>query len=68
MNGNTRLRISAAKRVILLVGGCHGTCCLHVSAGSDDEAGDDARRQFVLGNLLVFSLCIAIAGLAVAAF
>ncbi len=68
MDANTGLRISAAKRDTLLVGGCHGSCCLHVSEGTGDDSGRDARRQFVLGNLLVLTLSLAIVALAAAVF
>ena len=43
---------------VLLVGGCHGTCCLQFS---NDEESRTARRHLVLANCLVLAACLTIA-------
>ena len=48
---------------VLLVGGFHGTCCLH---SSNEVESRTARRQFVLANCLVLAACLTIVALVVA--
>jgi hypothetical protein len=48
---------------VLLVGGCHGTCCIR---DSNDEEGKIARRQIVFANCLVLAFCFAIVALVAA--
>ena len=54
---------STVQKSALVIGGCHGTCFLR---DSDDEEGRTGRRQFLLGNCLVMTVCMAIVVLAVA--
>ena len=57
------LRSSMVQESALVIGGCYGTCFLR---DSDDEEGRAGRLQFLLGNCLVMTVCMAIVVLAVA--
>jgi hypothetical protein len=63
MHKSTDLHGSMAQKSVLLIGGCHGTCLLR---HSDDEGGTTDRRQFLLANGIVLSVCMAIIALIVA--
>ena len=56
-------RSSTVQENALVIGGCYGTCLLHVS---DDEEGRAGRLQFLLGNCIVMAVCMAIVVLVVA--
>jgi hypothetical protein len=62
MRGSANFRNSTPGNV-LLIGGCYGTYFLY---DSDDEMGRTNRRQFILANCVVLTLCLAIVALVVA--
>ena len=57
MRQSANLRSATVQGSALVVGGCYGTCFLR---DSDDEEGRTGRRQFLLGNCLVMTVCMAI--------
>ena len=63
MHQPASLRNSPVQESALVIGGCHGTCFLR---DSDDEEGRTGRRQFLLANCIVMTICLAIVLLVVA--
>ena len=63
MGQPANLRCSMVQESALVVGGCYGTCFLR---HSEDEEGRASRLQFLLGNCIVMTVCMAIVVLVVA--
>ena len=63
MRQSANLRSSTVQESVLVIGGCYGTCFLR---DADDEEGRMGRRQFLLANCIVMTVCMAIVVLVVA--
>lgn len=59
MRKSDNVRDAAAKDWVVLIGGCHGT---HLFRDPDDKDGR-SRRQFLLANCAILTMCIAIVAL-----